>query len=79
MLGEYIKSEIAKAEKADRDRRLNFLCKLPENTFQAIYDECFSGGEIDDCAGARYNGTYYKEWEIYFASHDRDSDAEVLL
>lgn len=79
MLGELIKFQIATAEKAQSVRRHQFLCSLPENTFQAIYDECFSVSEIDDCCGARYNGVYYSEWEIYFASLDRDSDAEVLL
>ncbi|EKN4025332.1 hypothetical protein WN993_004502, partial [Yersinia enterocolitica] len=45
----------------------------------AIYEECFGADEIDECSGARYNGIYYSEWDIYFASHERDSDAEVLL
>lgn len=79
MLGEYIKTQVALAEKAESERRCKLLCKLPENTFQAIYAECFGADVIDDCAGARYNGTYYSEWEIYFASLDRDSDAEVLI
>ncbi|EMQ3399722.1 TPA: hypothetical protein ACPY5B_004631 [Yersinia enterocolitica] len=78
-LGEFIKHQIEQHERREQDLRIKFLCKLPENTFQAIYEECFGADEIDDCSGARYNGIYYSEWDIYFASHDRDSDAEVIF
>ena len=79
MLGEWIKDQVFPSEREASDRRFTLLCKLPANTFQAIYDECFHVSDIDECCGARYNGVYYSEWEIYFASHARDSDAEVLF
>ncbi|HDL6959148.1 TPA: hypothetical protein PXM37_002747 [Yersinia enterocolitica] len=72
-LGQYIKQQI---EQHESDKRFSTLRKLPENTFQAIYDQ-FIHDEF--AGGVTYNGVYYSEWEIYFASHDRDSDAEVLL
>ncbi|EKN6195700.1 hypothetical protein OZ830_004297 [Yersinia enterocolitica] len=74
-LGQYIKQQIKQHISYEQDLRIKFLCQLPENTFQAIYEECFG----DDCSGARYNGIYYSEWDIYFASHERDSDAEVIF
>lgn len=78
-LGQYIKQQIEQQDRHEQAIRIKFLSKLPENTFQAIYEECFGADEIDDCSGARYNGIYYSEWDIYFASHDRDSDAEVIF
>ncbi|EOV4177734.1 hypothetical protein ACONW8_003594 [Yersinia enterocolitica] len=75
-LGHYLTDQQDRHEQA---LRIKFLSQLPENTFQAIYEECFGADEIGDCSGARYNGIYYSEWDIYFASHERDSDAEVLL
>lgn len=78
-LGEFIKHQIEQHERHEQSLRIKFLSKLPENTFQAIYEECFGADEIDDCSGARYNGIYYSEWDIYFASHERDSDAEVIF
>ncbi len=78
-LGAFIKQQIEQHERHEQSLRIKFLSKLPENTFQAIYEECFGADEDVDCSGARYNGIYYSEWDIYFASHERDSDAEVLL
>ncbi|WP_145590949.1 hypothetical protein [Yersinia rochesterensis] len=78
-LGQYIKQQIEQHERHEQSLRIKFLSQLPENTFQAIYEECFGTDEDVDCSGARYNGIYYSDWDIYLASHDRDSDAEVLL
>ncbi|HDL7611636.1 TPA: hypothetical protein PXP01_001328 [Yersinia enterocolitica] len=75
-LGEFIKHQIEQHERNEQALRIKFLSKLPENTFQAIYDE-FIHDEFS--GGVTYNGIYYSEWDIYFASHERDSDAEVLL
>lgn len=75
-LGEFIKHQIEQQERHEQALRIKFLSKLPENTFQAIYDE-FIHDEFS--GGVTYNGIYYSEWDIYFASHERDSDAEVLL
>ncbi|BET63269.1 hypothetical protein [Yersinia pseudotuberculosis] len=75
-LGQYIKHQIEQQERQEQSLRIKFLSKLPENTFQAIYEE-FIHDEF--ACGVTYNGIYYSEWDIYFASHDRDSDAEVLL
>ncbi|CNJ79204.1 Uncharacterised protein [Yersinia intermedia] len=78
-LGEFIKQQIEQQERHKQALRIKFLSKLPENTFQAIYEECFGTDEDVDCSGARYNGIYYSDWDIYLASHERDSYAEVLL
>ncbi|ELI8162707.1 hypothetical protein ACN0JD_004258 [Yersinia enterocolitica] len=78
-LGAFIKQQIEQQERHEQSLRIKFLSKLPENTFQAIYEECFGTDEDVDCSGARYNGIYYSDWDIYLASHERDSDAEVLL
>lgn len=78
-LGAFIKQQIEQQERHEQALRIKFLSKLPENTFQAIYEECFGTDEDVDFSGARYNGIYYSEWDIYFASHERDSDAEVIF
>ncbi|HEI6956676.1 TPA: hypothetical protein SK294_001919 [Yersinia enterocolitica] len=78
-LGAFIKQQIEQQERHEQALRIKFLSQLPENTFQAIYEECFGADEDVDCSGARYNGIYYSDWDIYLASHERDSDAEVLL
>lgn len=75
-LGQFIKHQIEQQERHEQALRIKFLSKLPENTFQAIYDEFIHD---DFSGGVTYNGIYYSEWDIYFASHERDSDAEVLL
>lgn len=74
MLGEFIREQIAKAEIAESDRRYHLLCKLPSNTFAAIYREC-----DDVWAGARYNGEHFSELEIYAASLTRDEGYEDFL
>ena len=74
MLGELIKFQIATAEKAQSNRRYQTLCKLPVNTFAAIYREC-----DDAWAGARYNGEYFSEMEIYAASLTRVEGYEAFL
>lgn len=50
------------------EESVEFLSKLPMNTFAAIYDEC----DRRAFSGATYNGKYYSEWEIYVASQNRD-------
>lgn len=74
MLGHYIKHQILMQERHESDIRLNTLCKLPANTFAAIYAEC-----DPVWAGARYNGVYYSELEIYAASQKRDEGYEDFL
>ena len=74
MLGEWIKDQVFKSEREASDRRYTLLCKLPANTFKAIYDECHPVW-----AGAVYNGVYYSEGEIYFASLTRDEGYEAFL
>ncbi|WP_309480251.1 hypothetical protein [Yersinia rochesterensis] len=48
-LGQYIKHQIEQQERHEQSLRIKFLSKLPENTFRAIYEECFGADEIDDC------------------------------
>jgi hypothetical protein len=74
MLGQYIKHQILMQERQESDLRLNTLCKLPANTFAAIYDDC-----APVWAGCRYNDEYYSEWEIYAASLRRDEGYEDFL
>ncbi|QCR63743.1 hypothetical protein FD644_10845 [Serratia fonticola] len=61
-------------ERYESDQRVNTLCNLPANTFAAIYAEC-----DPVWAGARYNGVYYSELEIYAASLMRDEGYEDFL
>lgn len=51
-----------------------FLCSLPVNTFRAIYDEC----DRRAFSGCVYNGVYYGEAEIYYASISRDEGYEII-
>ncbi|WNJ77777.1 hypothetical protein RJE46_14165 [Cedecea neteri] len=74
MLGEFIKQQIREQEMRDSDARYDFLCRLPKNTFAAIYYENF-----EVFSGARYNGVYYSEYEIYFASLAREEGYEEFL
>lgn len=74
MLGHYIKHQILMQERHESDLRLNTLCKLPANTFAAIYAEC-----EPVWAGCWYNGVYYGEHEIYAASLRRDEGYEEFL
>lgn len=74
MLGHYIKHQILMQERLESDQRLNTLCKLPANTFAAIYDDC-----APVWVGCRYNDEYYSEWEIYAASLRRDEGYEDFL
>lgn len=74
MLGEFIKHQIREQERRESDDRYDLLCRLPANTFAAIYAENY-----EVFAGAIYNGEYYSEWEIYSASLARDEGYEVLL
>lgn len=71
-LGEYIKRAI---EQHERESNINFLKKIPENTFWAIFEEC----DRNAFSGCVYNDKYYNEWEIYIAYLERDSDNEPLL
>jgi hypothetical protein len=75
MLGEWIKDQVFKSEREASDRRFTLLCKLPANTFKAIY------GEWEACEwnGALYNGVYFSDWEIYAASLARGEGYEQLL
>lgn len=61
---------------SEMSKNTKFLCSLPANTFEAIYTDC---DETEWSIGCRYNGKWYTEWEIYFASLDRDEGYEVLL
>lgn len=74
MLGQYIKHQIRQKEQQESDHRVNTLCKLSQNTFAAIYEDC-----DPVWAGSRYNGVYYTEWEIYAASLKRDEGYEDFL
>lgn len=74
MLGEWIKQQVLEKERLESDARYDLLKRLPANTFAAIYAENY-----EVFAGARYNGEYYSEWEIYSASLARDEGYEVLL
>lgn len=56
-------------------KAIKFLRKLPANTFAAIYTACDDGS----WGGCQYNGVYYTEWEVYFASLDRDEGYEEFL
>lgn len=76
MLGEWIKSQVFAADKAESQRRYNLLCKLPANTFAAIYDDC---AKDNVWAGSLYNGEYFHEGEIYSASLTRDEGYEAFL
>ncbi len=79
MLGEYIKQAIRELEREQErqqsDQRIKFLTNLPHNTFSAIYDECGHR----EWAGCHYNGIYYSEAEIYYASLNRDEGYEQLI
>lgn len=75
MLGEWIKDQAFPSEREASDRRFTLLCKLPANTFKAIYDEWGACG----CCGALYNGVYFSDWEIYAASLTRDEGYEAFL
>lgn len=57
------------------DIQMDFLAQLPSNTFSAIYEECNRRA----WSGCQFNGVYYGEWEIYYASLLRDEGYEVLL
>lgn len=74
MLSQYINRHIRQKEQQESDHRFNTLCKLPANTFAAIYDDC-----APVWAGCRYNDEYYSEWEIYNASLKRDEGYEAFL
>lgn len=75
MLGEWIKDQVREQERRKSDARYDLLCRLPANTFAAIYDEWDDGY----WCGRKYNGEYFSEWEIYSASLARDEGYEVLL
>lgn len=75
MLGEWMKQQILDHERRESDARYDLLCRLPANTFGAIYADCDDG-----CwAGCLFNGEYYSEWEIYSASLARDEGYEAFL
>ncbi|MBQ4777694.1 hypothetical protein [Pectobacterium versatile] len=75
MLGEFIKRAIREQEIIQSNARVNYLSRLPINTFSAIYDDCDAG-----CwAGGIFNGVYYSELEIYVASLRRDEGYEAFL
>lgn len=75
MLGEWIKSQVFKSEREESDRKFTLLCKLPANTFSAIYADCDDG-----CwSGCLFNGVYFTDWEIYSASLMRDEGYEAFL
>jgi hypothetical protein len=74
MLDQYIKHQIRMKEQQESDHRFNTLCKLPFNTFAAIYAEC-----DPVWAGSIYNGVYYSEYEIYAASLKRDEGYEAFM
>lgn len=42
MLGEWIKQQIREQERRESDARYDLLCRLPANTFAAIYAEWYS-------------------------------------
>lgn len=75
MIGHWIKEQMRAKEKEESDGRVKYLISLPINTFAAIYADCDGGA----WAGSTFNGTYYSELEIYYASLDRDEGYEVLL
>ncbi|QGU87056.1 hypothetical protein [Erwinia sorbitola] len=74
MLGEWIKKQVREQERRESDARYDLLCRLPANTFAAIYAENY-----EVFTGAMYNGEYYSEGEIYSASLARGEGYEVLL
>jgi hypothetical protein len=76
MLGEWIKSQVFKSEREESDRKFTLLCKLPANTFAAIYADCVKD---DTWAGSLYNGEYFHEGLIYSASLMRDEGYEAFL
>lgn len=76
MLGEWIKTQVFKADREESDRKFTLLCKLPANTFSSIYADCAKG---DVWAGALYNGEYFHEGLIYSASLTRDEGYEAFF
>lgn len=74
MIGHWTKAQIKEQERIESEARMQFLCSIPAATFAAIYADC-----DDAWAGSTFNGTYYSEWEIYYASLARDEGYEVLL
>ncbi len=74
MIGLWIKEQMRAREKEESEGRVKYLISLPANTFAAIYADC-----NDVWAGSTFNGTYYSEWEIYYASLERDEGYEVLI
>lgn len=74
MIGHWIKEQMCAKEKEESDGRVKYLISLPTNTFAAIYADC-----DNVWAGSTFNGTYYSELEIYYASLKRDEGYEVLL
>lgn len=74
-LGQYIKQQIEQHERHEQDLRIKFLCKLPANTFAAIYEDCDAWA----WSGCWFNGVYYSELEIYSASLTRDEGYEAFL
>jgi len=76
MLGEWIKQQVQEQERRESDARFELLCRLPANTFSAIYAEWCSE---DWGAGCYFNDVFYEDWAIYYASLARDEDYEVLV
>lgn len=76
MLGEWIKQKVREQERRESDARYDYLCKLPANTFAAIYAEWYSE---DWSAGCYFNGVFYEDWAIYYVSLERDEGYEQLL
>ncbi|AVJ51847.1 hypothetical protein Vid5_gp92 [Pantoea phage vB_PagS_Vid5] len=74
-LGLYIVGALCGDTRLKKVSNMETLLSLPGNTFRGIYDEC----DRCDWTGVLYNGVYYSEGEVYFASLQRDEGYEILL
>lgn len=51
------------------------LVSMPKDVFAEVYAEC----DRRSWSGCVFNGVSYGEWEVYYASLQRDEGYEVLL